>query len=530
MVALELWKGIKLQPVPPLFTDFRKSNQQGGFTRENPTSQGRKECFTTRAINMKSLTFLIRPRRGQASLGQAQQSHQLQAADKGGNSRKAVDLRSAIDKKQEDGDTQNTSSDSKTPHSSHHISPAELRNSIGNAQDILSQILNTFLAEQTAGELEARFSSEEEQTDHKATSISTSIALHLADLQTSARALHAILGKKHLAWVSEAKEPASEDEPSIERQPRRLPTPELGDSFDGDSVLDCATSSPCCPDLNDANSEQEATPLLPFPLIISRKLPPSPPPPAGSPELLPVTTPSGSATSIVPPLRLPRRSCSVPIGAGGSGFPQLSKAPGLKSHRGLRPAGAPRCSPFEKEMRDIDRHIKESSGSPHSTNNNGSNSKRRCPPSVSLMHRRKATWNDLSIQCTELPPRACRRVASLNLPGAGRRDVRHDSPTVGTFWSIPHYDARAVAQVGDSLPPADERSASGSCDLERQFSTEAKTRRLRSLKRVSAPALMKTSSIDDEGEAEEEEEEEHEPLRMEELMDFLREGNSMRDL
>lgn len=84
----------------------------------------------------------------------------------------------------------------------------------------------------------------------------------------------------------------------------------------------------------------------------------------------------------------------------------------------------------------------------------------------------------------------------------------------------------------DSLPPADERSASGSCELERQFSTEAKTRRLRSLKRVSAPALMKTSTVDDEEEPEEEEEEEeeHEPLRMEELMDFLREGNSMRDL
>lgn len=80
----------------------------------------------------------------------------------------------------------------------------------------------------------------------------------------------------------------------------------------------------------------------------------------------------------------------------------------------------------------------------------------------------------------------------------------------------------------DSLPPTDERSASGSCELGRQFSTEAKTRRLRSLKRVSAPALMKTSPIDDEEEPEEEEE--HEPLRMEELMDFLRGGNSMRDL
>lgn len=97
-----------------------------------------QECFTTQTINMKSLTCLIRPRRAQApSLEQAQQSHQLQAPDKGGNGKKAVDLRPANpDKKQGDGD------DSKTPQSSSQFDIAELRQSIGNAQDALSQILN----------------------------------------------------------------------------------------------------------------------------------------------------------------------------------------------------------------------------------------------------------------------------------------------------------------------------------------------------------------------------------------------------
>lgn len=397
---------------------------------------------------MKSLHCLIRPRRGQASLERAQQSPQL--ADKD-SSRKAVDLH-ASDKKKQDGDTQIISGDSKIPRFPQIHQSAELKITIGDAQDILSQI-NTLLAADLP---------QTEQADHKAISISTSIAVHLADLHTSAKALHAILGKKHLPRVTEASEASRE--PSVER-PRRLPTPELGDSFDSNSVLDCAASF-----YPDDNPE---APLLPFPLKVASHLPP---PPASSPFQV------AQSGEIVAPLRLPYRSFSV-----GNSKKALDRRP--------------ICSPFEKEMRDIDRQIKESS---QALGRGQSTTCSNRPPSASLMHRRKV--NDLSVGTP------CRRVVSLQTPIRG-----YDSPTVGSFWP----------GIAADLQP---RGGSVSLDLERQFSTEAKTRRLRSLKRVSAPAVAQqaaehTSLVENIRPNDEEE-----PLRMEELMDFLREGNSMRDL
>lgn len=412
---------------------------------------------------MKSLHCLIRPRRGQASPERGPQSPRR--ADKE-NGRKAVDLHGS-DKKNQDGDIRKISGGSEAPRFPQTQS-AELIKTIGYTQDILSQI-NTLLAADVPPT---------EQADHQETSISTSIATHLADLHASAKALHAILGggKKILPpRVNEASEASRE--PPVEH-PRRLPTPELGDLFDGSSVLDCAVSF-----------YSDKDPEAPFSReVTSQKLPQSPP--ASSPPFQEVA----QSGEVVAPLRLPRRSFSV----GKSTKEALDRRPIF--------------SPFEKEMRDIDRQIKESShlqalGRSQSTTCSRSNINR--PPSASLLHRRRINHLGVGTPCR-------RRVVSLQAPVRG-----YDSPTVDSFCSS--------ESEADSSPP---RDGSVSLDLERQFSTEAKTRRLRSIKRMSAPAVAQQAAqhITLAEENIDPADEEEEPLRMEELMDFLREGNSMRDL
>ena len=62
--------------------------------------------------------------------------------------------------------------------------------------------------------------------------------------------------------------------------------------------------------------------------------------------------------------------------------------------------------------------------------------------------------------------------------------------------------------------------------LQRHFSTEEKTRRLRSM-RMSAPLPIR---LGDAYQADGNQDLVAQPLRLEELMAFLREGNSMREL
>lgn len=388
---------------------------------------------------MKSLLCLTRSKRGPASQGQAQQQGPQTADHRDGEN--AVESSARTNKC---GD--HALNKGKRPQPSQGQA-SELRRQIENTRHVLDQI-DIFIAEE---------SPQDEEPCQKANSFTTSVALHLADLHSSAKALQAILKKKRQPRGSEKIRETSAELP---RGPSRIPTLELGDSFDGNSVIHCTASVS-----SDDDSDISLLPSSPPPATTITKSQPDPP-------TLQVTE-----LGAIAPLRIPQRSCSL-------------NYPTTVTGRKLT------CSPFEKEMRDIDRQLKESS------QGCGTSRPLNKPPSASLMHRRRP--NNLSIGVP------CRRAVSLQTPRG------FDSPTVGAFWS-----ETAESPRGERTSFVDEP----------QFSTEAKARRLRSLKRLSAPQAQKRAveqTVSAEKTAFDGGEEE--PLQMEELMDFLREGNSMRDL
>lgn len=423
---------------------------------------------------MKSLSCLIRPRWGQAPQEKGQQSPQTAEHKQSDNT---VEAHATNNKERRDVVNKGT-----LPQSP-QIQFEDLRRKVMHTQDILSQ-LNTFLEEELP---------QSEQDDQKATSISTSIALHLADLNNSANALQAILkARKCPSRGSEACPDASMEHP---RGPHRLPTPELGDSFDGNSLLHYTVSVR-------SEDDESATPSLP----------PSASPPLSheQPQRTGPPAPQTTQLGAIAPLRLPRRSYSVDCSEFGTDRTMSS-------------------SPFEREMRDIDEQINESSSSPHDdllVGRTRSSTTTTKPPSVSLMHCRRL---DL-IQKMSIDGTPCRRAFSLQQ----QTPRGFDSPTIGSLWSSASPELLRGDRIPDGISLVVEESE-GAFDEQRQFSTEAKTRRLRSLKRMSSPEpirqrALKDTMLGENASTKEDEKEEDQPLRMEELMDFLREGNSMRDL
>lgn len=174
-------------------------------------------------------------------------------------------------------------------------------------------------------------------------------------------------------------------------------------------------------------------------------------------------------------------------------------------------------SPFEEEMRYIDEEINESSLLSLSSSSS----------SVRLQHGSFSTNLPLTSWLTRRRTAESYRQQglldniSLPRPGLFPSNARLGLIPAGDIltWSVPRSESLDEQDLLDG----------------RQFSTEAKMRRLRLLRRRSSPMqihgfgnpmLSETTA----GEEEEEEEEKEEPLGMDELMSFLREGNSMREL
>lgn len=306
-------------------------------------------------------------------------------------------------------DSQNNKEDGCIPENGKILQPSlaktvELRRSIEHTQYLLSQI-DTFIVED---------SPLSEKPIQKATTFAASVALHLSDLQKAAKALQVVLNKNREPRETEFGHKTSIERP---RGPKRLPTPEFGDLFDGNSVLDLHYEDA-------VYSDDESFTSI-------RAEPPT------SSSLLQTVPSFPEATEIgsVAPLRLSKRGCSVTQSRLTTGRNKI-------------------CSPFEKELRDIDRQLEINDLS------QGLGRDRK-PPSASSMHRRKV---DLSLAV----PR--RNTISLHNPRG------YDSSTVVSFW--------------ETSPPANDSSC---IDLERQFSTEAKTRRLRRWA-TSSSGLRRTPS------------------------------------
>lgn len=79
-----------------------------------------------------------------------------------------------------------------------------------------------------------------------------------------------------------------------------------------------------------------------------------------------------------------------------------------------------------------------------------------------------------------------------------------------------------------SLPPL--KSLQRQSSVSSHFSTAEKTRRLRSLRGRKSPLASEFGVEDTMVVPHEQDEEDEEPLRVEELMAYLREGRSIRDL
>lgn len=336
----------------------------------------------------------------------------------------------------------------------------QLRHTLSVISDMLDEVDDTVL-EILDGSDEGLDKSESSSSSMSSRSpVVVSIDLHLADLQRSSSALRKLVSK-YRPEKGRSAEGYSFKRAIITSIIPDVPTPILDDQASGISFPD-----PVTPD-------QHACGCLPEPEFSMFSCSP------GSP----IADKSSSAcsqnlsrhlTSSPPPLqvrrqRYPLSPATSPVSVAPLRLPantfSTRSATSLRLHteRGHRRAFS---SPFDYELGYLDGQIGESSD---------------------LSRRHPANPDQLSPSSPEgrFSSDSRRGLEPIGEVEAGRLDGGSHSSRLGRFHS-------------------------------RHFSTEEKTRRLRSRRRGSAPSC--TAVIDTE------------PLRMEELMDFLREGNSIREL
>ncbi|KUI59511.1 hypothetical protein VP1G_11091 [Cytospora mali] len=296
-----------------------------------------------------------------------------------------------------------------------------------------------------------------------------SIDLHLADLQSSSRALYKLISKCR---------PEGPVTPKQESQ-RRLPTPESGLSSHGiHQVVRDDRSVYSRDSLRDHNS---------------------------SPDLLEVnhqrytSSPTASPTYAIAPLKIPVRGVSPAVRSSTNLHLQVES----EDIRSLP-------SPFDYELEYLNRQISETSsiGRLHFTNPGQLSPTTQQVPILRSVKSVEFDWAHKSRP--SLDPDSDTWGASSEVNQSGFPITRGHllSASQGGLGSIGGADVAPL----DGRP----RSLQIGRYSSRHFSTEENTRRLRTMRQGFASAGSPDADS--------------EPLRLEELMEFLREGNSIRDL
>lgn len=302
-------------------------------------------------------------------------------------------------------------------------------------------------------------------------SLSLSISLYVDDIRQKSKTLDTVLSAKHISTLKRSEEDINSlpalDNTSVE-QPRscsisHLPTPDFDGSFNIDLRQFSRDESP-----RQSPGRGNAARSLP-PLAHQRH--------SSSPASRPL---AASTPLSVAPLQLPRRSTSL------SSFGSRSRASPSSSSSST--------SPFCREIHALDAHI-----------NASRREGRRSSPSSSTGSSSK-------------PPQCHLRARTLDL-GQGSR-LLVDAPGC----PAPRPLVRRQVSLDDHRALLQRYESTGH---RRQFSTEGKAQRLRSLRGApSSPQLLLRHDDARAGSGQDA----AEPLSMDELMGFLREGNSLREL
>lgn len=385
----------------------------------------------------------------------------------------------------------------------------QLRHALKTIADVLDEVDDTVLDILDGSDEGLEESESSGSSTPSVNTLLLSIDLHLADLQHSSSALCKLVSKYQPKNRNEGEQPGLTTDCEVgglkrlESSPDRdacpqvqylshqastaslpdpitpdqyahcyLPTPEFSlfsFSFSPDPLISDDSFSACSHDfLGDLTSP-------PPPLQVRRQRPSSPPTPPMS----------------IAPLRLPAWKLTT------RSTPSLR----LQMKHDHRRAVS---SPFDYELGYLDGQISETSGL------NLRHSAVLGQPSP-MMQRAPILRSVKSIESNRSSPE------SHSSPRAPGEVHLSGSPVPVRLSSDLRYGLEPIGEVEPGHSDATTHSFQPGQYSSRHFSTEEKTRRLRSMRRGSAPPIGLHADSD-------------EPLRMEELIEFLRQGNSIRQL
>ncbi|ROV92251.1 hypothetical protein VPNG_09668 [Cytospora leucostoma] len=347
--------------------------------------------------------------------------------------------------------------------------------------------------------------------------LAMSIDLHLADLQRSSSVLCKLVAKYRPIEPRESENPSCTTHAGVDGDLQALGQDSQGhDGHRAKGSADEYFGNPLSPSFMDpATPEDGRKYWLPAPDFTMSSF--GPPSPVGDDtSILPEEVSrefdvSGSPLHLrrqrhtSSPTRSPIRIAPLKLPARAR---RLSSTPATAPPLHVDRARGRTCSsPFEHELGYLERQISETSGL-----------RRRQPTTPNRLHPtipevpvlRSVRSSEVTRQSVSSSP------SNTRFSAWDPSEMYGGGSVLGRVSSAPRGGLESIGEADTGTPDARPYGGQLRRHHSRHFSTEEKTRRLRARRRGSAPPGINFNS--------------DEPLKMEELIDFLREGNSIRDL